>query len=78
MGSENGKTIYFSLTNALPAGGQIVFDNSDGFWSQIAGQTVSTYSNAESLVRGSVQDRTHHGGRYVSYPFGTAWQYGGY
>lgn len=49
MESENGKTIYFSLTNTLPAGGQIVFDNGDGFWSEIAGQTVSTYSNAESL-----------------------------
>ena len=49
MESENGKTIYFSLTNALPAGGQIVFDDGDGFWSEIAGQTVSTYSNAESL-----------------------------
>lgn len=49
MESENGKTIYFSLTKTLPAGGQIVFDDSNGFKSAIAGQTISTYSSAESL-----------------------------
>lgn len=47
--SENGKVIQFTLTKPVPAGGQLVYANAEGYNAVIAGQKINTYSGPTSF-----------------------------
>lgn len=49
LSSENGKVIQFTLTQPIPAGGQLVYSNLNGYNQPIAGQKISTYSGPDSF-----------------------------
>lgn len=42
--SENGKVVQFTLTKPIPAGGQLVYADAEGFNKAIAGQKIATYA----------------------------------
>lgn len=48
--SQNGKVIQFTLTKPVPAGGQIVYADSDGYNQALAGQSVKTYASPTSFT----------------------------
>lgn len=50
LASENGKVYQFTLTQPIPAGGQLVYTNPDAFNKTLAGQSVSTYSGPTSFT----------------------------
>lgn len=47
--SENGKRLQFTLTKPIPAGGQLVYADEDGYNKALAGQKISTYSGPASF-----------------------------
>ena len=48
--SENGKVVQFTLARPIPAGGQLVYADPEGYNKVIAGQKVSTYSSPASFA----------------------------
>ena len=48
--SENGKKLQFTLTKPIPAGGQLVYADTEGFNKALAGQKISTYSGPTSFT----------------------------
>lgn len=48
--SENGKVIQFTLTKPIPAGGQLVYANTEGYNQVIAGQKINTYASSTSFT----------------------------
>ena len=47
--SENGKKLQFTLTKPIPAGGQLVYADTEGFDKALAGQKINTYSGPTSF-----------------------------
>lgn len=47
--SENNKKIQFTLTKPIPAGGQLVYADTEGFNKALAGQKINTYSGPTSF-----------------------------
>lgn len=47
--SENGKSMQFTLAQPVPAGGQIVYANSNGYNQPLSGQSVKTFSSPTSF-----------------------------
>lgn len=50
LSSENGKVIQFTLTQPIPAGGQLVYANTEGYNKEIAGQNICTYASPTSFT----------------------------
>lgn len=50
LSSENGKVIQFTLTQPIPAGGQLVYANVEGYNKEIAGQNICTYASPTSFT----------------------------
>lgn len=50
LASENGKTLQFTLTKPIPAGGQLVYADTEGYNKALAGQKISTYSGPTSFT----------------------------
>lgn len=48
--AENGKTIQFTLTKPIPAGGQLVFADPEKYNSVLAGQMINTYTGPKSFT----------------------------
>lgn len=48
--SENGKVVQFTLAKPIPAGGQLVYADTEGYNKVIAGQKVSTFSSPTSFT----------------------------
>lgn len=48
--SENGKVVQFTLTKPIPAGGQLVYADTEGYNKVIAGQKVNTYASPTSFT----------------------------
>lgn len=48
--SENGKVLQFTLTQPIPAGGQLVYADTEGYNKVLAGQKINTYSGPTSFV----------------------------
>lgn len=48
--TENGKIMQFTLTKAIPVGGQIVYADTEGYNKAIGGQKLRTYSSADSFT----------------------------
>lgn len=47
--NENGKVLQFTLTQPIPAGGQLVYAISDGYNQALAGQSISTFASPTSF-----------------------------
>ena len=47
--SENGKKLQFTLAKPIPAGGQLVYADTEGFNKVLAGQKINTYSGPTSF-----------------------------
>lgn len=50
LASENGKVLQFTLTKSIPAGGQLVYADTEGYNKVLAGQKISTYSGPTSFT----------------------------
>lgn len=50
LSSENGKVIQFTLTQPIPAGGQLVYASAEGYNKEIAGQNICTYASPTSFT----------------------------
>lgn len=50
LSSENGKVIQFTLTQPIPAGGQLVYASTEGYNNEIAGQNICTYASPTSFT----------------------------
>ena len=50
LSSENGKVIQFTLTQPIPAGGQLVYASTEGYNKEIAGQNICTYASPTSFT----------------------------
>lgn len=50
LGTENGKVIQFTLTKPIPAGGQLVYADTEGYNRVLAGQKINTYSSPTSFT----------------------------
>lgn len=48
--AENGKVLQFTLTKPIPAGGQLVYADTEGYNKALAGQKISTYSGPTSFT----------------------------
>lgn len=48
--SENGKVLQFTLTQPIPAGGQLVYASVGGYNKALVGQKISTYSGPTSFT----------------------------
>lgn len=50
MTSENGKVLQFTLTKPIPAGGQLVYANTEGYNQVLAGQKINTYAAPDNFT----------------------------
>ena len=50
LAGENGKILQFTLTRPIPAGGQLVYADVEGYNKPLAGQAVHTFSSATDFT----------------------------